>query len=306
MKHVIFNTNLFDCYWCCICFRSSPIDDKEIKNEDVEDKPAVNNDNKDDSKKEVKENGTAEAKEEKVETENKADSKENTKDEDSKDNLKVETKEKDTTESKPEKSENKKDDTKVEEGSDKKVTDKNDSEAEKDSKESSKPPFRPFLPDDSAKAAEAKEEKKDGATTNSSPNKVSPRPTPPSTPPVRNDKHYPLKKRGLESPIPFAAPAIATAENDAKKAKLDNEPSTVTEAVTDPAVTVSGNGKGADNNSPNPMLVGGIVGEEITDSFVFSGRIILYYFVHYVSLCFKEKEYHLNLIIHCRNLLFRL
>ncbi len=90
-----------------------------------------------------------------------------------------------------------------------------------------------------------------------------------------------MKKRGLESPIPFAAPATATAENDAKKAKLDNEASAVTEAVTDPAVTVTGNGKGADNNSPNPMLAGGIVGEEITDSFVFSGRVSLYYFISF-------------------------
>ena len=104
-----------------------------------------------------------------------------------------------------------------------------------------------------------------------SPSKISPRPTPPSTPPVRNDKHYPLKKRGLESPIPFAATATATAENDAKKAKLDNEHSPVTEAVVDPGVTVTGNGKGADNNSPNPMLEGGIVGEELTDSFIFTG-----------------------------------
>lgn len=151
---------------------------------------------------------------------------------------------------------------------------------ESSKKETSKPPFRPFLPDASDNKAKDDNLKKDGAvnSTNSSsvssPNKISPRPTPPSTPPVRNDKHYPLKKRGLESPIPFATPATAvpnTVKNEPKKAKLDSEASPVSEALTDPVGSVTGNGKGADNNSPN-IGSSGIVGEEITDCFVISGN----------------------------------
>ena len=85
-----------------------------------------------------------------------------------------------------------------------------------------------------------------------------------------------MKKRGLESPIPFAAlTQSTTVENDAKKAKLENATaSPVTEAVTDPVGSVTGNGKGADNNSPNPGA-GGIVGDEITEAFFISGRIFL-------------------------------